>query len=467
MGCTSSDTRNYCLLSANKEDIRECYTIKALITFNFATGLFHGEETTIQGSPVFIRFSRLIPSSFDIVPKRWFVLKSNEGRFQALLPYTRVEQYGNFLYLITKPSSPSKDLVEAIVDKKFELTEANLHSVFTRIFTTVGRMHEVGIIHGQLMPSKILLIGNEFYLYDPCVGTESVNDRINENFLFLSPEELAGEIPSYESEVWTLGAILYYFVTGEFVFSGRTYVECLEDAKNKELTFNDPVWSTVSPALKDLIQRMLAHSKFSRPTMSEVIQHEWIITDKNCLGNNAINSLKKIERYYRKNKCMNHSKFCIANSRSYIAIDKIQKTCKQLDFNNTGYLEYGVATCSIFQGEDSQCEDCDKLWGYKIHHQSFVADLLVLGSLIYHERISVLFEQLAKKKFFVEPEEIKKMLKAVGYPEYAEEETFERFVTTYQYVKRPDLTLNLAEFTMMCQSISFIPNEGHIIGKFF
>jgi serine/threonine protein kinase len=408
-----------------------------------------------------------MPFSLDIVPKRWFILKSNEARFKALLPYTRVEQYGNFLYLITKPPSPSKDLVEAIVDKKFVLTEANLHSVFVRILTTVGRMHEVGLMHGQIIPSKILMIDNEYYLYDPCVGTESINDRLAENFLFLSPEELAGEIPSYESEVWTLGAVLYYFVTGEFVFSGRTYVECLEDSKKKELTFNDSSWSTVSSALKNLIKQMLIHSKSERLTISEVLQHEWIKINKNCLGNDSTNSLKKIESHYRRKKCIQHSKFCIANARSYIAIYDMQKICKKLDFNNTGYLEYGVATRSVFQGENSQCEDCDELWGYKIHHQNFVADLVVLSSLIHHERLSVIFEQLAKKKLLVGSEEIKKMLKAIGHPEHAEEETFERFVTAYQYVKREDHTLNFVEFTTMCQSINFIPNEGHVIGKFF
>eukprot|EP00826_Nyctotherus_ovalis_P009038 TRINITY_DN1235_c0_g3_i6.p1 TRINITY_DN1235_c0_g3~~TRINITY_DN1235_c0_g3_i6.p1 ORF type:complete len:329 (+),score=74.45 TRINITY_DN1235_c0_g3_i6:296-1282(+) len=328
-------------------------------------------------------------------------------------------------------------------------------------------MHEAGIIHGQITPHKILLMGAKFYLYDPCVGTESVSDRIAENFLFLSPEELAGEVPSFESEVWSLGAVFYYLVSGEFVLAGRTCMECLETARKSEVGFRDLVWTAISPALKDMVQRMLVYDKTLRINMSEVLQHEWMQSDENCLPNVVVSSLKKMSMHQRRRRCMQHSKLCIANTKSYSAVYDMQKTCQQLDFNKTGYLEYGLIIRSVLKGDDTQCEDCECFWGHKVHHQNFVADAIVLNSLVYHERVSVLFEQLSKKKPFVGPEEIKKMLRAVAHPEYTSPEVFDKFVGTYQHVRRAELTLNFAEFIVMCQSINFIPNEGHIIGKFF
>ncbi len=452
-----------------REEIREMYTIKRSITFNSTTGLFYGEEMNTTKDLVLIRVSRLPPTLSAVVATRLDIIKANETAWIHLLPYHKIGQTSYFLYLVTKTTAPAQHLLRAIISGNgFVVTETNLCLAFCPLFATVAKMHEAGIIHGQIGPNKILVINSNFYLYDPCVGTESNGDLIAENYAFLSPEELAGDAPSPESDVWALGATLYYLITGHTVFQPTTCADCIESSKRYEPNFSEPVWSLVSPSLTNLIQRMLCKDKRNRLTMADVIVHEWtqgsVVCIKDCV---LLNNTTGVAIDYKHSLCMQKTLYTVAIDKYAPRIESLQIRFQEADLSRAGHIDYGTLVQRAFGGSDSKCEDCDFFWEDPIHYPSFITAALLLNSLVMTERLSVLVAQLAMKKPYLAGEDVKRMLNGIAHADYTAPGVFEDFVRTYQNPQREDATLRFEEFVGMCQSIQFAPVEGFIIGKFF
>eukprot|EP00826_Nyctotherus_ovalis_P061532 TRINITY_DN8766_c0_g1_i5.p1 TRINITY_DN8766_c0_g1~~TRINITY_DN8766_c0_g1_i5.p1 ORF type:complete len:479 (-),score=119.04 TRINITY_DN8766_c0_g1_i5:256-1692(-) len=461
---SSTERRPLC----NKEDdsVRSVYSLKQVLSYNATTGIFSAEETGARGESVFIRISRVLQPTIRFAMKRLDVLRANKEQFTHLLPYTKVEQKKHFLYLMTKTLFTAQDIISAVISNKFLITESNLHSTFTPIFSTLAKMHGAGIIHGQISPIKLLLINGTCYLYDPCVGTESTSDRIKENFEFLAPEDLMNSAPSFESDVWSLGAVLYYLITGSYVFNANSYNECFEDSKVSEADFSFPVWTYISAELKDLLRRMLTKEKFARITMREVVNHQWLHTNGifpiTYLLNNSIQLLVD----YKRESCTQKTKYFMANDKLYAGLKEIQKRFKEIDVNGTGYVEYGDIVKAL-KGNCTKCEYCDCLWKYPIEYQGFLNDVVVLNLLVMEERMAVLFSQLAGRNDCLQAEDIKRLLSAIAHSDYAVPGVFEDLVRAYQNPHRESLTLNYSEFLNMMQSINFTPSEGLVIGNFF
>jgi len=463
MGCTSSTSvidRIYLSSTSDQTKIRAVYTIKHCETFNSTTGLFHGEKIGNYSDSVFVRFSRISSFAKGNVNKRLNVLKENEKKLERLVPYFEVEVASKFLYLVIKLVKSAQSLVRAIVSNEFVLSEDKLREVFSPLFKTLAKMHELELIHGQITPNKILLLNNNSYLFDPCVGTESINDRISENYLFLAPEDLRGEVLSYSSDVWSMGAVLYYFITGNYVLS----VNRLEDSKQFKVDFSLPVWDSVSSELKDLIKQMLVYNPLKRIKMSQVLKHKWLKVTK-LSTNPLVRSLEQITVNYKREICLQKTKYCIANDKSFSAINELHKNFKRMDNRNNGYLEYH--TLREMLKYSGACENCDFFWDYQINYHNLIEDTKTLNFLIMHERSSVLFDQLGKDRDYLSANEIKTMLCAIAHSECAASCTFESMLKMCQRHQRDDLTLNYEEFLVLCQNLNFVPIEGLVIGSFF
>src|SRR5690349_6540189 len=92
-------------------------------------------------------------------------------------------------------------------------------------------MHSMGIIHRDLMPSNILLDGHRnAYLGD--FGLEHYNDATlhvpDETTLhlagspsYIAPEQIRGEPPAKESDIYSLGVVLYQMLTKHLPFEAE------------------------------------------------------------------------------------------------------------------------------------------------------------------------------------------------------------------------------------------------------
>jgi serine/threonine-protein kinase len=91
------------------------------------------------------------------------------------------------------------------------------------------KLHQQGLTHGAITPASIIYSTDETWLTE--AGFEKqfrLNSRVSTGLpialrsQYMSPEQLAGHIPSPQSDIYSLGIALFELVTGKFPFGGRT-----------------------------------------------------------------------------------------------------------------------------------------------------------------------------------------------------------------------------------------------------
>jgi serine/threonine-protein kinase len=141
--------------------------------------------------------------------------------------------------------------------------------------------HDAGIIHRDLKPSNLLLTPEgEIKLTDFGVAQVFASDRLTVTggiigtAEFMSPEQAQGKRAGKQSDLYSLGAVLYTMVAGRTPFSGTTAVEVIQ--KHKFGLFDRPkMYVDELPArVDDTICRLLEKEPSKRfPDALVLLRH--------------------------------------------------------------------------------------------------------------------------------------------------------------------------------------------------
>ncbi len=185
-----------------------------------------------------------------------------------------------------------------------------LHQLMRRFIDVchaVQYAHSRGVIHRDLKPDNVMLgkfgetllvdwglakvIGRTDACRDPVEqtlrprsgsgSTATVRGSTLGTPAFMSPEQAAGDPDEVgpASDVYGLGATLYYLLTGKAAFEGRTVPEILAKVKRSEFRRPREVCSAVPAALEAICLKAMARSPADRyPTATDLIQdlERWI-----------------------------------------------------------------------------------------------------------------------------------------------------------------------------------------------
>ena len=97
---------------------------------------------------------------------------------------------------------------------------------------------------------------------------------------YAAPEILMQHPYDKSVDCWSLGIIIYLMLGRHLPFDDRDNKEIVRKTIYQEISFNNPVWKNVSDEGKDLISKLLTKNRDQRITITEVLEHPWI------LGNN-------------------------------------------------------------------------------------------------------------------------------------------------------------------------------------
>ncbi|GEQ68616.1 hypothetical protein JCM33374_g2284 [Metschnikowia sp. JCM 33374] len=165
---------------------------------------------------------------------------------------------------------PAIDLFDYI-EIKNDMSELQCQLIFKQVVSAIYHLHKQGIVHRDIKDENIIVnevgvvklidFGSAGYVksgpFDVFVGTVD----------YASPEVLRGEkYDGKPQDVWALGILLYIMLYKENPFYN------VDDIMEGELR----VPFVVSETSLDLIRKILVRDINSRPTITDIAEHEWL-----------------------------------------------------------------------------------------------------------------------------------------------------------------------------------------------
>lgn len=184
-----------------------------------------------------------------------------------------------------------KELFEYI--NKYLLKEDIVKNIFYKILCGMKYIHDNNIIHKDIKPENIL-VNNifdencvvkiiDFGLADFCDDFITL-DKICGSCEYIAPEVYQKKY-NKKSDIFSLGIILYTMLCGEHpLYTSENKI------KNTKI-FSEERWRLFNNIkLKNLIKRMLSINYENRPSIDEIIEHDWFKEKQNILQNTQSNN---------------------------------------------------------------------------------------------------------------------------------------------------------------------------------
>ncbi|XP_049991978.1 sperm motility kinase Z-like [Alexandromys fortis] len=158
------------------------------------------------------------------------------------------------------------------------LQEKEARGLFHQIIGAVGYCHDHGIVHRDLKPDNIIVDSSgRVKIVDFGLGVKVRPGKLLERpggaFQFGAPEFFLG-VPydGPKADIWTLGVLLFFMVTGTFPFSAPTLSELWKQVVQGRYE----VPNQLSEELQGLIRYLLTVNPRQRPTVKEIERHSWL-----------------------------------------------------------------------------------------------------------------------------------------------------------------------------------------------
>mmetsp|Transcript_3333 Transcript_3333/g.4217 ORF Transcript_3333/g.4217 Transcript_3333/m.4217 type:complete len:350 (-) Transcript_3333:268-1317(-) len=192
-------------------------------------------------------------------------------------------------------------------------TENDCKRIVRKIAEALKHCHDNGVVHRDLKPENILLGNDASKRFDDLViadfglaakvdpedmeADKATLEDICGTLIYMAPEVLKSEKYNYKCDIWSLGVIAYVLVSGGYVpIAGKDEEETRKYvAKGKWVFGPSSSWENVSADAKDFISNCLNPDPSQRYSCDQLLNHEWIASDKIFSDNNPEGRIKSRE----------------------------------------------------------------------------------------------------------------------------------------------------------------------------
>jgi serine/threonine protein kinase len=164
------------------------------------------------------------------------------------------------------------------VNQKGQLTEPQARHYFSQLVSVLEYLHvEKLVAHRDLKAENVLLdrydnirvidfgLSNEFSSANPQLKTTCGSPA------YAAPEMIKGQPYTRAADIWSSGILLYSMVAGELPYDDDNIQRLLQ-----KIVYTDVVYpGFMSPALIDLLRKMLSKNPETRITLDKIKEHHW------------------------------------------------------------------------------------------------------------------------------------------------------------------------------------------------
>lgn len=141
-----------------------------------------------------------------------------------------------------------------------KFTEFETANIAYQMISAICHCHQKNVSHRDVKPDNII-VNDEMKATLIDFGLSKIRtDKCFTSMIgspwYMSPEVFEGKYGN-KCDVWSLGVLMYKMISGSFPFNGSSLKEIKNDIASRPLEFSDKVWLKISPALIDLLKRML------------------------------------------------------------------------------------------------------------------------------------------------------------------------------------------------------------------
>ena len=165
--------------------------------------------------------------------------------------------------------------LEAIVERAGPMPAARVIHLARQVCDSLAEAHGRGIIHCDLKPANLFVtrVGEEYdyakvldFGLARLVASDShvTVDSMRGTPAFMPPEIVKGETPSPASDIYSMGAVLYWMVTGTPVFRGNFHEAVIAHVDKKPEPPSERLNGFVPEDLEAIILRCLAKKSSER-----------------------------------------------------------------------------------------------------------------------------------------------------------------------------------------------------------
>jgi serine/threonine protein kinase len=166
---------------------------------------------------------------------------------------------------------PAPSLAETVTESG-PLSPRAVLSLAAGLAEGLVAIHSVGVVHGDLKPSNVLLAEDGPRVIDFGISQAAGAAPVTPTGLvvgspgFMSPEQALGRTVGPLSDVFSLGAVLAFAATGERPFGSGSPVELLD-----RVVHGSPRLDAVPAEVRSLCRRCLARDPEQRPTAASLL----------------------------------------------------------------------------------------------------------------------------------------------------------------------------------------------------
>jgi serine/threonine protein kinase len=257
-------------LDAVRKAFDERYVVESLLGCGGMGNVYKARERTLD------RYVALkIVPEFRAQDEQFIERFRREARIAARLRHPRivsvheVGSMGPFPYF-------SMDYIDgntlrAVVERRHSLPQEDVISIVVEVSRAVAHAHGKGIIHRDLKPENVMIDSEgDVFVMDFGLARAVEDSTLTQSGMivgtpfYMSPEQLAGEKLDERSDIYSIGLILYYCLTGDDLFRAEGFTAVL--AKHAAVRIRDVVAThSLLPAnLQDVLVSMMEEDRNMR-----------------------------------------------------------------------------------------------------------------------------------------------------------------------------------------------------------
>jgi len=311
-----------------------------------------------------------------------------------------------YVFLVTEYCSGG-DLFDRISNKS-EFGESEAAEITEKILKALNHCHSKNIAHRDIKPENILYSSKdphaEIKLIDFGLAKKSeCNSKTYQTIVgtcyYIAPEVIDGNY-TFACDIWSVGVVLHILLSGRLPFSGSTDEEIFRNIKKGHISFDDPVWDSVTPPGKDLLSKLLDPDENKRPTAAEALKHQWLKLAKTYTRNIDVLdplTISKISKYQGATKFQKACLNTFVKTLKTEEIDKLVLAFNLLDKEKNGYI-LSEDLVKVFhnvhpEADITELANClsaqDKNF---INYSQFIASALDVKKFLTTERLWALFQ---------------------------------------------------------------------------